>query len=166
MHGLALDFIVGATVVLANGDVVGASATENPDLFWAIRGAGSNYGIIASWRLRTIPAPTTLTYFGVSLGWNRSTAVAGIEALEQYAQHEMPRELNFRVSDYNRGAPGIEGLYYGTDEQMRTAIAPFLAKAAPEASFSLAKTVNWIEAVTYYAFNETIDWTWPSPVSA
>ncbi|KAK7959970.1 uncharacterized protein PG986_004824 [Apiospora aurea] len=162
-HGLALDFVVGVTVVLANGDVVEASETENPDLFWAIRGAGSNYGIIASWRLRTIEAPTTLTYFGVSLGWNYSTAAAGLNALEQYANHEMPRELNFRVSDYNRGAPGIEGLYYGTEEQMRAAIDPLLTKAAPEASFSLSKTVNWIEAVTYYAFNETIDWTWPSP---
>ncbi|KAK7993065.1 hypothetical protein PG991_016244 [Apiospora marii] len=162
-HGLALDFVVGATVVLASGDVVEASADQNPDLFWAIRGAGSNYGIVASWRLRTIAAPTTLTYFGVSLGWNRGTAAAGLEALERYARHDMPRELNFRVSDYNRGAPGIEGLYYGTDEQMRAAVAPLLAEAAPDARFSLAKTVSWIEAVTHYAFNETIDWTWPSP---
>lgn len=165
MHGLALDFVVGATVVLASGEIVEASETENTDLFWAIRGAGSNYGIIASWRLRTIEAPTTLTYFGVSLGWKQSTAVAGLSALEQYAKNEMPRELNFRVSDYNRGAPGIEGLYYGTDKQMRAAIEPLLTKAAPKATFSLSKTVNWKEAVTYYAFNETIDWTWPSPVS-
>ncbi|KAK8858978.1 FAD binding domain-containing protein [Apiospora arundinis] len=163
MHGLALDFVVGATVVLASGEIVEASETENTDLFWAIRGAGSNYGIIASWRLRTIEAPTTLTYFGVSLGWKQSTAVAGLSALEQYAKNEMPRELNFRVSDYNRGAPGIEGLYYGTDKQMRAAIEPLLTKAAPKATFSLSKTVNWKEAVTYYAFNETIDWTWPSP---
>lgn len=151
-------------MVLANGDVVEASDTENVDLFWAVKGAGSNFGIVAAWKLQTFAAPQTLTYFGVSLGWNKTTAKAGLEALEGYARDEMPRELNFRVSDYNRGQPGIEGLYYGTDEGMRAAIAPLLAKAAPEANITLSKTVNWIEAVTYYAFNATIDWTWPSPV--
>lgn len=164
MHGLAVDSVVGVTVVLANGDVVEASATKNPDLFWAVKGAGSNFGIVASWKLKTFPAPKTLTYFGVSLGWNRTTAKTGLNALEAYAKNEMPRELNFRVSDYNRGAPGIEGLYYGNDAQMRAALAPLLKKAAPEAKITGSQTVNWIEAVTYYAFNQTIDWTWPSPV--
>jgi FAD/FMN-containing dehydrogenase len=44
--GLALDWMVGATIVLANSSVVNVSATENPDLFWAIRGAGSSMGIV------------------------------------------------------------------------------------------------------------------------
>jgi len=164
-HGLALDFIVGATVVLADGRIVETSETQNSDLFWAIRGAGSNYGIVASWRLKTFEAPKTLTIFGVSLGWNRSTAVAGLEALERYAQNTMPKELNFRVSDYNRGSPGIEGLFYGTDAEMRAAIAPLLETAAPLAVVTQSKTVNWIDAVTHYTFSNTgIDWVEPSPV--
>lgn len=164
MHGLAVDSVVGVTVVLANGDVVEASETQNADLFWAVKGAGSNYGIIASWKLKTFEAPKTLTYFGVSLGWNKTTAKTGLNALEGYAMNDMPRELNFRVSDYGRGNPGIEGLYYGNEEQMRAALAPLLSKAAPEAKINDPTTVSWIEAVTHYAFNNTIDWTWPSPV--
>jgi FAD/FMN-containing dehydrogenase len=45
-HGLAVDNLVGAEVVTASGDVVRADAEENPDLFWAIRGGGGNFGIV------------------------------------------------------------------------------------------------------------------------
>ncbi len=47
-HGAACNAVQSATVVLADGSVVVASATENPDLFWAIRGGGGNFGVVAS----------------------------------------------------------------------------------------------------------------------
>jgi alkanesulfonate monooxygenase SsuD/methylene tetrahydromethanopterin reductase-like flavin-dependent oxidoreductase (luciferase family) len=47
-HGLTIDHLRAAEVVLADGRVVRASAEENPDLFWAIRGAGANFGIVTS----------------------------------------------------------------------------------------------------------------------
>ncbi|MCS5733003.1 LLM class flavin-dependent oxidoreductase [Herbiconiux daphne] len=47
-HGLTIDHLRAATVVLADGSVVRASADENPDLFWAVRGAGANFGIVVS----------------------------------------------------------------------------------------------------------------------
>jgi len=165
-HGLALDAVVGVTVVLADGSVVEASEKVNPDLFWGIRGAGSNFGIVASWRLKTFEAPTTLTWFSVSLGWTKETSLAGLEALEDYAKTKMPAELNFRVSDYSRGKPGIEGLYYGTDKEMRAAIAPLLRTAPLSASnVTESFTVGWLDAAVHYSFYETIDWITPSPVS-
>jgi FAD/FMN-containing dehydrogenase len=47
-HGFALDNIVSARVVLANGTAVTASNTKNADLFWAVRGAGHNFGVVTS----------------------------------------------------------------------------------------------------------------------
>jgi len=48
VYGFAGDNLVSARLVLANGTVVKVSAIDNPDLFWAIRGAGHNFGIVTS----------------------------------------------------------------------------------------------------------------------
>jgi len=110
-----------------------------------------------------MPAPTTLTWFNVALGWNKTTAVAGLEALEDYVRNTMPAELNFRVSVYDRDDPGIEGLYHGTEVQMRAAMAPLLTKAAPMYNYTTVNTTNWLDMVLHYAFFDTIDWVNPSP---
>ena len=44
-HGLTIDNVLRARMVLADGSIVNASEAENPDLFWAIRGAGHNFGV-------------------------------------------------------------------------------------------------------------------------
>ena len=54
-HGLTIDNLLSADIVTAAGELVRASASEHPDLFWAIRGGGGNFGVATSFEFRLHP---------------------------------------------------------------------------------------------------------------
>jgi FAD/FMN-containing dehydrogenase len=59
-HGLTIDQLTAAEVVTADGQTVRASETEHSDLFWALRGAGANFGIVASFEFRPAKTPVVV----------------------------------------------------------------------------------------------------------
>lgn len=54
-YGLAIDNLISAEMVTANGDVLRASKDENADLFWALRGGGGNFGVVSSFEYQLHP---------------------------------------------------------------------------------------------------------------
>jgi FAD/FMN-containing dehydrogenase len=58
--GLSIDNLLSVQIVTADGLVRSASATENSDLFWAVRGAGSNFGVVTSFEFRAHPVGPTV----------------------------------------------------------------------------------------------------------
>jgi FAD/FMN-containing dehydrogenase len=59
-HGLTVDNLVDAEVVTARGDIVRAPANDHPDLFWALRGGGGNFGVVSSFRFALHPVGPTV----------------------------------------------------------------------------------------------------------
>ncbi|HTN98509.1 MAG TPA: FAD-binding oxidoreductase [Nordella sp.] len=60
-HGLALDNLLSVETVTADGKILTASAEENSDLFWAVRGGGGNFGIVTSFEFRLHPVGPIIT---------------------------------------------------------------------------------------------------------
>ena len=54
-HGLSIDQLLSVDLVTADGEFVKASADENPDLFWGVRGGGGNFGIVTEFEFRCVP---------------------------------------------------------------------------------------------------------------
>ena len=94
-HGLTCDNVVAYTLVTAAGDVVRATAEENPELFWGLRGGGGNFGIVTEFEFRLHPVPGQALSVEVSCGPEEAgEAMAGWRELAATA----PREATFTAS--------------------------------------------------------------------
>ena len=140
-YGLAIDNLLEADVVLASGEQVRASADENPDLFWAIRGGGGNFGVVTSFLFRLHDVGTVVagpTFWPVE---------QGAEVLPRYRDFlpNAPRELNgfFLFGSVPPGPPfpeeihlrkicGVVWCYAGADEEAAAAAMAPLLDALPE----------------------------------
>ena len=96
-HGLALDNVAAAEVVTANGEIVQASAEQNPELFWAIRGGGGNFGIVAAFEFAA--HPTTDVFYG-KIAFAASEAATVLQGWADYLR-TAPEELTSTVDFAN-----------------------------------------------------------------
>jgi FAD/FMN-containing dehydrogenase len=93
-YGLTIDNLVEADVVLADGSFVTASKEESPDLFWALRGGGGNFGVVTSFVFRAHPVEMV---YGGPIFWD-----------QRHARLIMQRYRNFLP-----GAPEDLGMFLG-----------------------------------------------------
>jgi len=128
LHGLSIDNLLAATIVTANGDILRVSDDENPDLFWAIRGGGGNFGVVTEFLYRLHPFNPTV--YGGLLVYSFDQAR---DLLRLYAEidNQLPDEANVEPSWFvgEDGNPvvGIEICYAGAGDAGEQALAPILA---------------------------------------
>jgi len=121
-YGLALDSLVAAEVVTADGKPVRASDTEHPDLFWALRGGGGNFGVVTAFEL--VAKPITDVVFG-TVDYPADRAV---EVLTHWGRRApgAPEELTTAVNLMPGGAPvSLQVCHAGGElAAAETALAP------------------------------------------
>jgi len=103
-YGLALDNLAAAELVTASGEVVNASAEENQELFWAIRGGGGNFGIVTSFDF--VAHPTTDVFYG-RITFPATEAAAVLQGWADYLR-TAPEELTSVADFANPFAGGPE----------------------------------------------------------
>ena len=108
-YGMSIDNLLSCQIVTAEGRVLTASATENEDLFWALRGGGGNFGVVTSFEFRTHPVHTVL---GGLLLYPRNTAIDVIRHFRDYVE-SAPDELTAYVA-----------LLYGPDGSPLVGVIP------------------------------------------
>ncbi|MGE5282143.1 MAG: FAD-binding oxidoreductase [Chloroflexota bacterium] len=138
--GLTIDNLLEVEVVLAGGERVRASAEENPDLYWALRGGGGNFGVVTSFLFRLHDVDTVV---GGPTFW---PAEAGAEVLAAYRDFlpAAPRDLNgffaftsvppappFPEELHLRKVCGVVWCHLGDAAQAASDMAPLL-EALPE----------------------------------
>jgi FAD/FMN-containing dehydrogenase len=132
-HGLTIDNLLEAEVVLADGTVVTASEEEHPDLFWAIRGGGGNFGIVTSFTFRLHPVTNVVcgpTAWPVSaakdvLTWYRDFLPAQDDDLYGFfAVMTVPPAPTFPEAFHLHKACAIVWCYAGDPADAAEALAP------------------------------------------
>lgn len=161
-HGLALDNLLSADIVTADGRFLTASSRQNADLFWAIRGGGGNFGVATSFEFKVHEAGTVLA------GLVLHPASAGAAALRFWRDYERtapeeisngallftpPPELPLPEAIHAKPTVGIGGVYVGSLESAERDLRPLRAFGPPAADI--------FQPMPYSAAQKMADFLWP-----
>ncbi|KIH87835.1 glucooligosaccharide oxidase [Sporothrix brasiliensis 5110] len=154
MWGSCLDHVVEAEVVTADGTLVRASATENSDLFWAIRGAASSFGIVTEFVMRTHPAPGSVVQYSFDFSFGSAADLAEVYSTWQavIADPNLDRRFGTEFVLYPLGAI-ITGTFYGTADEWTASGIP---ARLPQTGNKTIVVNDWLASLTQEAENEAL----------
>ena len=139
-YGLAIDNVLEVDMVLADGSFVTANQNENPDLFWAVRGGGGNFGVVTSFLFRLYPVSTV---YGGPIFWDLGDAGKVFRFWRDYIMdapetvnayfgfHTVPPAPMFPEEHHLQKAGMIMFCCTGDQKQAEEAIRPFREVATP-----------------------------------
>ena len=130
--GMTVDNLLGADVVLATGEFVTASADENPDLFWALRGGGGNFGIVTSftYRLHEI-GPTIIGGLAIHPFADAKRVLTFYDAFMKDAPDELVAAAVLMTAPDGNRACGIAVAWPGDLAEGERIVAPIKSFGSP-----------------------------------
>ena len=157
LAGLTCDNLLGAEVVTADGQVLQADENTNPDLFWALRGGGGNFGVVTSFTYRLHPVTEV---FGGLLGYTMDRATDVLQAYREVGADAPDRLALYAglvaappapfVPEHLRGqrVVGLIPVYFGPAYEAARALAPLLAVAPPVLDLTKPMSYQEVQRLT------------------
>ena len=148
LHGLGVDNILSMNVVTPAGKAVAVTPQTNPQLWFALRGAGPNFGIVTSATMKSYPiaAPTDLNAWLGALIFTSNRLESLVQAIDQLdLQPQMAIQLLFANSGNASATPTIifSVFYYGTEVDGRAAYAPIYAVGPVADKTAITPYAKW-----------------------
>lgn len=168
-YGLTIDNLLSADVVLADGTFVVASADENADLFWAIRGGGGNFGVVTSFLFQGHPVHTVCA--GPML-WELDQAEDVMKWYREFIM-QAPNEINgffafmtvppappFPEALHMKKMCGIVWCYTGSMEQANQILDPIRSYRKPAFEFFAAMPFPMLQGLFDGLYPPGYQWYW------
>jgi hypothetical protein len=161
--GLSIDNLLSVDMVLADGSFVTASESEHPDLFWAVRGGGGNFGVATSFEFRGVPVRNVVagpTLYPMEMAgevmrwWDDLMANAPDDLYGFYAFLTVPPAPPFPEHLHLQKMCGVVWCWTGALEDAEEALAPVHAFGPP--------ALDGIAEVPFPAMNSAFDALYPA----
>jgi len=123
-HGLACDNLVAVEIVTADGEVRRASAAENPDLFWGVRGGGGNFGVVTNFEFRLHPMRTLYAGMLVFPGPRAPEVLRRYRDLAMSASDDLTLFAGLMTSPDGHPINAIFAAYNGSPSKGEAALKP------------------------------------------
>jgi len=157
-YGLTIDSLLSARVVCADGSVRTASPTSEPDLFWAIRGGGGNFGVVTAFEFRAYPLGPIVAFAGVFYPvaqaatvlprWRDYCSSTPNDVTSVALAITMPADPSLPPPIHDQACLVIGGVYAGTPEEGMKVLQPLRELGKPLADIS--QPMPWMAVQTAF----------------
>ena len=140
-YGLACDHLRSVEIVTADGQLRRASGTENPDLFWAVRGGGGNFGVVTTFEFTAHPlgpvVPVAAVMYPVDnagelfRAWRAWASTAPDEAMSRAVFWWMPEDPNLPPAVHNQHVFIVGAIYTGSPDKGQQVLQPLRELGTP-----------------------------------
>ena len=145
-HGLCVDNVVSVDIVTADGQLLHADDTSHPDLFWAVRGGGGNFGIVTSFEFRLHPIAPELMFCAplypeadapsIIAAWRDFMATAPEQLCSLVEFSTIPVADDFPPETHGARVLAVAAVYDGPADEGEAAVQPLRELGKPVLDFS------------------------------